>query len=442
MRLRGMWSHWSGGVTITVAVAALCAGIGVTASNAARSSPARRKTPAANAETAARRLARRQAALATTVKYVPARGATNVSLDGPVLVSTTAGRLTGVEVAGASGLPLAGTFASSRHWWQSSSPLAPATDYRITAFVTAPSGVTTRSTSTFRTLAPAGFVGATLFPGDAMTVGVAQPVVIRFNHVINSDGARAAVLAHLTVTESRPVAGGWHWFSATELHFRPTAYWPVGEKITVASDLDGWNAGDGLWGEGHHSVQFTIGDTHVAVANLATDQMTVSNNGRVIATYPFSGGRPMYPTMNGLHIVLDRQSVVRMVSSTNGIPVNSPDGYDELVYDDVHISDSGEYVHAAPWSVSSQGRINVSHGCINLSPADAAAFFAFSRVGDLIQVVGGPRPAELGDHGVMDWGSDWTQWTPAVVQPAVAPRANPKPKATAPPSSADRHARA
>ena len=48
--------------------------------------------------------------------------------------------------------------------------------------------------------------------------------------------------------------------------------------------------------------------------------------------------------MNGMHIVLDRASVVRMISSTNGIPVNSPDGYDELVYSDVHISDSGEYV--------------------------------------------------------------------------------------------------
>ena len=59
--------------------------------------------------------------------------------------------------------------------------------------------------------------------------------------------------------------------------------------------------------------------------------------------------------MDGVHIVLDRSSVVRMNSATNGVPVNSPDGYDELVYSDVHISDSGEYVHAAPWSVSEPG---------------------------------------------------------------------------------------
>jgi lipoprotein-anchoring transpeptidase ErfK/SrfK len=432
VRLRGMWSRWSGGVTITVAVAALCAGIGVTASNAARSSAPKRADHAGDAKASARRLVGLQAALASKVKYAPARGATNVGLDLPVFVATSAGRLTAVRVASASGAPLAGTFASSRHWWQSTSQLAPGTAYRVTASVTAPSGVTARSTSTFRTVTPEAFVDATLWPGDGLTVGVAQPVVIRFNHFVNSDAARARVLQHLTVTASRPVAGGWHWFSANELHFRPKAYWPVGEKVTVTSDLDGWDAGDGRWGAGHHSVHFAIGDAHISVANLVTHRMTVTNNGGVVATYPFSGGRDMYPTMNGLHIVMDRQSVVRMISSTNGIPVDSPDGYDELVYDDVHISDGGEYVHAAPWSVSSQGRANVSHGCINLSPADAATFFAFSRVGDVVEVVGGPRAPELGDHGVMDWATDWKHWTPAVAHPAAPPRAKGKPSVPKP----------
>jgi lipoprotein-anchoring transpeptidase ErfK/SrfK len=116
--------------------------------------------------------------------------------------------------------------------------------------------------------------------------------------------------------------------------------------------------------------------------------------------------------MGGTHIVLDRASVVRMNSATNGVPVNSADGYDELVYDDVHISDSGEYVHAAPWSVNNQGNANVSHGCINLSPTDAKAFFDFSQVGDVVLVSGGPRPPAFGDHGVMDWSSDWGEYTP------------------------------
>jgi lipoprotein-anchoring transpeptidase ErfK/SrfK len=144
---------------------------------------------------------------------------------------------------------------------------------------------------------------------------------------------------------------------------------------------------------------------------LSTHEMTVTDNGRAIATYPISGGKPTDPTMAGVHIVLDRAAVVHMVSSTNGIPVNSPDGYDELVYNDVHISDTGEYVHAAPWSVASQGHANVSHGCINLSPANALAFFGFSRVGDVVLVTGSPRPPVVGDHGVMDWDTSWSAFT-------------------------------
>jgi lipoprotein-anchoring transpeptidase ErfK/SrfK len=215
------------------------------------------------------------------------------------------------------------------------------------------------------------------------------------------------------VGESKPIAGGWHWFSDHELHFRPRTFWPVGEHVTIAWDLTGWNPSVGVWGTSVGTTGFTVGDAHVSYADLSTDQMFVTDNGRAIATYPISGGKPTDPTMGGVHLVMDKSSVVHMVSSTNGIPVSSPDGYDELVYDDVHISDSGEYVHAAPWSVSSQGRTNVSHGCVNLSPADAAAFFAFSRVGDIVVVTGSPRPPELGDHGVMDWSTSWPVFTPA-----------------------------
>lgn len=79
---------------------------------------------------------------------------------------------------------------------------------------------------------------------------------------------------------------------------------------------------------------------------------------------------------------------------------------------------SGEYVHDAPWSERSQGRSNVSHGCINLGPNDSKAFYDFSQDGDVIDVVGGTRPPVAGDHGVMDWTLDWSQWTPGVVTAA------------------------
>ena len=229
------------------------------------------------------------------------------------------------------------------------------------------------------------------------------------------------MLTHLSVVSSKPVVGGWYWFGNQELHYRPQQFWPAHEHVTATWDLTGWNAGSGMWGAGAGSTQFDIGDAHVAYADLGAHKMTVTDDGHAIATYPISGGKPTDPTMDGVHIVLDRSSVVRMNSATNGVPVNSPDGYDELVYSDVHISDSGEYVHAAPWSVGSQGRVNVSHGCINLSPANALAFFGFSRIGDVVIVVGSPRPPALGDHGVMDWDTNWSSFSPAgVVLPPTA----------------------
>ena len=161
---------------------------------------------------------------------------------------------------------------------------------------------------------------------------------------------------------------------------------------------------------------FSIGAARISVANLQTEKMTVTQNGVPLPTYPISGGRQQYPTMDGTHIVLDRESVVRMDSATVGIPVNSPNGYNELVYDDVHISDSGEYVHAAPWSVGDQGVTNVSHGCINVCAGQRSVVLTASAgwaTSSRWSAVPGRRPP--GDHGVMDWSTPWSQWTPATV---------------------------
>jgi lipoprotein-anchoring transpeptidase ErfK/SrfK len=422
-----MWSHWSGGVTAIVVACALCAGIGVTVAAAARSSKGSEKPKSAAPVVDPARALR--ARLVSAVRFSPQPGAGAVPLDTSVAVQTSAGRFTSVQAVSTSGTAIAGTLTRARTAWRSNQPLLAGTTYRVTATVVR-AGVTAHPSSTFRTLTPTGTVGDTIFPGPGLEVGVAQPVVIRFDHDIENPLSQAAALTHFTIKETTPVPGGWHWFSNHELHFRPKTFWPSGEKVTVVSDLAGWSAGNGLWGDGTNLTQFTVGDSRISVANLATDQMTVTENGRTVATYPFSGGRTTDPTMNGVHIVMDRESVVRMISSTNGIPVNSPDGYDELVYSDVHISDSGEYVHAAPWSVASQGHRNVSHGCINLAPDDALRFFGFSRVGDVVWVVGGPRPPAFGDHGVMDWDTAWNEWTPAVVQrdgppPRPAPRRTP-----------------
>jgi lipoprotein-anchoring transpeptidase ErfK/SrfK len=273
-----------------------------------------------------------------------------------------------------------------------------------------PNWKTSQQVTHFQSLVPTATLDYTITPASGTTVGVAQPIVLRFDHsVTNKD----AMLAALHVSESTAVSGGWHWFSSRELHFRPEKYWPAGEKVSITANLTAFNAGNGVWAIKDATTSFTIGDAHISTANVQTHTMTVTSNGAVVGTYPISAGRTIYPTMGGIHIDLYRQQDVHMVSSTVGIPVNSPNGYDEHVFWDVNISDGGEFVHAAPWSTGAQGNSNVSHGCINLSVSNATAFYNFSRIGDVIEVTGSPRPPDLGDHGTMDWNTPWSSWTPA-----------------------------
>jgi len=350
-------------------------------------------------------------ALAASIHITPKSGTSGVGPDTSVVVTSDLGHLTEVSVTSSSGGVVPGAWDAAGNEWKSRGLLLYGHAYRVTATVTGAANLLAQKTATFRTLIPRNTVTASVWPTPGLTVGVGQPIVFSFSQPIPVD-ARAGLERHLLVAAKPEVTGGWHWFNDHELHFRPKSLWPAGAHVTVLWSLSGWHAGDDVWGDGRGLSEFTIGDAHVSIADLATFTMTVTDNGRVVATYPMSGGKPTDPTMGGTHIVLDRASVVRMNSATNGVPVDSPDGYDELVYDDVHISDSGEYVHAAPWSTGSQGNQNVSHGCINLSPADAHAFFDFSQVGDVIVVTGGPRLPEPGDHGVMDWSTAWSEYTP------------------------------
>jgi lipoprotein-anchoring transpeptidase ErfK/SrfK len=357
-----------------------------------------------------------QAALAAAVQANPTNGASGVAPSATVAVTTSLGHLTSVTVSTAGNPPVSGALNPAGTQWSSSEPLKPSSHYQITTVLTNQSGITATSASAFSTLTPTALVSATVWPTSGLTVGVGQPIVLTFTQPMITPSARQGLLAHLHLAMSKPVPVGAHWFSDTELHLRPETYWPSGEQISFSDDLAGWNAGSGEWGQGSTSVHFAIGDSRISTANLATHQMTVTLNGQVIATYPISAGRAQYPTMDGVHIVLDRESKVQMISSSVGIPVNSPNGYDETVFWDVHISDSGEYVHSAPWSVADQGSINVSHGCINLSPANAQQFFNLSRVGDIVDVIGGPRPPVTTDGGVEDWSSlPWSAFSPVSV---------------------------
>ncbi len=336
----------------------------------------------------------------------PPAGSTGIPPETTIKVDAQNGRIKELIVTGPDGVSIPGYLAGDGAWWMTQALLAPATAYEVSAQVVPNRGKPHREHWTFTTVTPAGFLGARVVPGDNEVVGVGQPISVRFTEPVTN---KKAVEQRLKVTTSVPVAGSWRWMSDSEIHWRPRDYWPAHTAVFLDADLTGVDAGNGVVGNVHRTVHYSIGDAHVSVANASTHTMTVTENGAAIKSFPMSSGRDQYPTMSGKHLVLGKSQKVVMDSRTNGIPLESPDGYLEDVFWDTQISSTGEYVHAAPWSVGSQGRSNVSHGCINLSDANAEWFFNFSQRGDIVEVTGTPRPPN-NDIAMVDWKIGYDEW--------------------------------
>jgi lipoprotein-anchoring transpeptidase ErfK/SrfK len=336
----------------------------------------------------------------------PRDKATRVALDAHAKVVASAGRLRAVKVTASGGRRLAGKLEDDGRSWTSTGALAPATRYRVVADAVDDAGAPARERTTFTTVAPRAELRASIMPLDGETVGVGLPIGVWFNQPVDD---RAAVERRLQVTSSTKVTGAWHWFNDREVHYRPRSYWPAGAKVTVAARLAGTDAGDGLWGVADRTVSFRIGERRVSVVDVRSHRMKVTSGGRTLRVLPVYTGREKYPTTNGVHFVIEKNAVKLMDSSTVGIPRNSPGGYYQKVAWSVRISNSGEFVHAAPWSTGSQGRANVSHGCVNLSTANAAWYFRLTRRGDVVEVRGSPRRPGA-SFGVADWNMSWSRW--------------------------------
>ncbi|TSE01400.1 L,D-transpeptidase [Skermania sp. ID1734] len=208
-------------------------------------------------------------------------------------------------------------------------------------------------------------------PASGAVVGVAAPITLHYAARVND---RAAAQHAVSLNAPGPLSGQFRWIDATTLQWQPASWWPASSAITVSA--------------GRSVSHFKTGAALVAVANTSSHEFTVSINGAVVRTMPASMGKPGHETPWGTFPVLAKYPSIVMDSSTYGVPVNSPEGYRLTVYDAVRITWSGVFVHSAPWSVDSQGYANVSHGCINLSPANAEWYFDNVHIGDPVIVTG------------------------------------------------------
>jgi len=335
-----------------------------------------------------------------------ADGAIGVTVDAPVTVTAGGGVLGTVSLVNAQGRQVAGELSADGLTWTSAEPLGYNKRYTLSAEALGLGGVA-RSTMTFQTHSPQNLTMPYVLPADGQVVGVGQPVAIRFDENILD---RLAAQRAIEITTNPPVEGAFYWLNNREVRWRPATYWQPGTAVEVQVKTYGVDLGHGLFGQEDITTKFTVGDEVIATADDATKMMTVRINGQVVKTMPISMGKNKTPTDNGTYIVGDRRPFLVMDSSTYGVPVNSPDGYRTEVNWATQMSYSGIYVHSAPWSVGSQGRANVSHGCLNASPANAEWFFNTVKRGDIVEVLNTVGPTLSGTDGLGDWNIPWEQW--------------------------------
>jgi lipoprotein-anchoring transpeptidase ErfK/SrfK len=249
---------------------------------------------------------------------------------------------------------------------------------------------------------------ASILPPNGAVVGIAHPVVVTFTAPVRNRRAAERAI-HVNSPSNTP--GHFEWTNSNVVQWVPDQYWPPHTRVSVGvqalDDPDGPvdpgaapgpvdpGATPGPVEPGATPGPVVPGGTRVfetgpglrGVASISAHTFTVSRNGEVLRKMPASMGKPSRPTPTGSFTAMSKERTVVMDSRTIGIPLSSSDGYLITASYAVRVTGSGVYVHSAPWSVNSQGYANVSHGCINLSPDNAAWYFNIVNIGDPIDVV-------------------------------------------------------
>ncbi|HEY2878907.1 L,D-transpeptidase [Nocardioides sp.] len=335
------------------------------------------------------------------------RGATAVPVDRRLSVTADAGTLTSVAVSSKSGT-IPGKLSADRKTWTAGTLLEPGTTYTVTSQAASDGGASIKRTTRFTT------AGLTLdqqtypsiAPLDGQTVGVGMPVIVTFDVPVTD---RASIEKHLHVVAQPAQKGSWHWISNTEVHWRPARYWKAGSTVTVNADINSVPAGNGIFGQLDRTIQFHVGAAHVYKIDTRTDQMQVISNGKLLRTLPVTTGQqPAYTTRSGTKVIIEKFPSKDMNSETVGI--TGADAYNiKGVQWAMRVTYSGEFIHAAPWSVADQGHANVSHGCTGLSTANADWLYHMTNIGDVVQYTGTDKPMEF-TNGYGDWNESFSQY--------------------------------
>ncbi|MEV4122290.1 Ig-like domain-containing protein [Micromonospora sp. NPDC049645] len=347
----------------------------------------------------------------------------NVPLSAEVVPLVTGGRITGVRIVDDKGALVRAEPREDGSAWVPTVPLQPQRTYTAQVTAHGDSGGTTTRTTTFTTMPTSTKpqVTSTLYFDDKQTYGTAMPVTIGFDPPI-AQAARADVQRRLFVTTNPPQPGAWSWVDdGSQVYYRAPDFWRPGTTISVRAGLQGLPIGPNRIGDADRTATSRIGRQVALEVNNATKQMRVLRDGKVIRKIPVSLGKASTPTSSGKMVIMEKHQYTTF--DTRGEPNG---GYVVNVEDAQRLTWGGEFIHAAPWSVSDQGHRNVSHGCTNVSPANAEWLMDVTQVGDLVTFTGTEVRLEPG-NGWTAWNTSWTQFVkgsalpvPAGLRPAPA----------------------
>ncbi len=344
----------------------------------------------------------------------PANGNTGVSPVTPIVVSAADGTLESVTVT-AGKAKIDGAMQDDGSW-RSAGNLAYGRKYTVAVTATDKAGARTTENATFTTLKPENTATVT-FQANSMlvlkegkTYGAGQPVIVAFSRAVNKKAAEKAI----EIKTSPAVSGKFYWKDDKTVHWRPAKYWAAGTTIDVTVTTFGVKLGKTTYGAKNASTKFRIGRQLIAISDNRTHLTKVYIDGKLVRTMKSSlgkgggttganGERISYWTAGGPHVVLGKKRKHTMSSASYGVTDPKDPNYyvTENIEFCTRISYSGEYLHAAPWN-GSLGRANLSHGCINLSPADAKWVYNTFLVGDIVDVTNTPRKLPIW-NGLGDW---------------------------------------
>lgn len=258
---------------------------------------------------------------------------------------------------------------------------------------------------------PEHVITAHITPDDDKVYGVAELIKIKFSENIPDDGKSQTAHAFVVVGQDKTVPPGeWAFVSDDTMVWRTENFLPAHTTLAVGH----MPLTDGFVYE-NSSGKYKVAEEPVVTVKIGREMLTsvdadshvatVRIDGDTVRTMGVSTGQPGYETRSGTKVTGEKYDTIRMTSAS----VNISDFYDLDVPYAVRLTDSGEFMHSAPWNPNI-GSANTSRGCTNLTLDDGAWFYREAVEGDPVVTTGTSRQMGTADTNGGAWNYTWEQW--------------------------------